>query len=80
MTSPKIIKGKCILKTDIEIAREAEPKKIGEVAAGLGISDEYLELYGKFKSKVNLSINDEKLKGKKKGKLILVTAISPTPA
>ena len=80
MTSPKIIKGKFILKTDIEIAREAEPKKIGEVAAGLGISDEYLELYGKFKSKVNLSINNEKLKGKKKGKLILVTAISPTPA
>ena len=80
VTSPKIIKGKFILKTDIEIAREAEPKKIGEVAAGLGISDEYLELYGKFKSKVNLSINDEKLKGKKKGKLILVTAISPTPA
>ena len=54
------------MKTDIEIAREAEPKKIGEIATQLGISDEYLELYGKFKSKVNLSINDEKLKGKKK--------------
>ena len=68
------------MKTDIDIAREAEPKKIGDIATGLGISEEYLELYGKFKSKVNLSINKEKLKGKKKGKLILVTAISPTPA
>jgi formate--tetrahydrofolate ligase len=68
------------LKTDIEIAREAEPKKIDSIAAELGISDEYLELYGKYKCKVNLSINDEKLKQQKTGKLILVTAISPTPA
>jgi len=68
------------LKTDIEIAREANPKKIDAIATELGISDEYLELYGKFKCKVNLSINDEKLKGQKNGKLILVTAISPTPA
>jgi len=68
------------LKTDIEIAREAEPKKIDEIAGQLGISDEYLELYGKYKCKVDLSINDEKLKDKKNGKLILVTAISPTPA
>ena len=68
------------MKTDIEIARAAEPKKIDEIAAELGINDEYLELYGKFKCKVNLSINTEKLKDKKDGKLILVTAISPTPA
>ena len=68
------------MKTDIEIAREAEPKKINEIAGQLGISDEYLELYGKYKCKVDLSINDEKLKDKKNGKLILVTAISPTPA
>tara|TARA_B100001175_G_scaffold219576_1_gene186846 strand:+ start:1787 stop:3460 length:1674 start_codon:yes stop_codon:yes gene_type:complete len=68
------------VKTDIEIARAAEPKKIDEIAAELGINDEYLELYGKFKCKVNLSINTEKLKDKKDGKLILVTAISPTPA
>jgi len=68
------------LKTDIEIAREAEPKKIDVIADKLGISDEYLELYGKYKCKVDLSINDEKLKDKKNGKLILVTAISPTPA
>jgi len=68
------------LKTDIEIAREAEPRKINAIADQLGISDEYLELYGKYKCKVDLSINNEKLKNKKNGKLILVTAISPTPA
>ena len=68
------------MKTDIEIAREAEPKTIDKIADQLGIGEEYLERYGKFKSKVALSINDEKLKDSKNGKLILVTAISPTPA
>ena len=68
------------MKTDIEIAREVEPKTIETIAAKLSIKDEYLEYYGKFKCKVNLSINGEKLKDHKKGKLILVTAISPTPA
>lgn len=68
------------MKTDIEIAREAEPRTIDTIAAQLGISDEYLEYYGKFKCKVNLSINREKLKELNNGKLILVTAISPTPA
>ncbi len=65
------------MKTDIEIAREAKPKNINKIADKLGISDEYLELYGKYKSKVDLSID---LKDSKNGKLILVTAISPTPA
>ena len=68
------------MKTDIEIAREAEPKTIDKIANQLGIGEEYLERYGKFKSKVDLLINDEKLKDSKNGKLILVTAISPTPA
>ena len=68
------------MKTDIEIAREAEPKRIDTIASQLGISDEYLEHYGKFKCKVDLSINLEKLKDLSDGKLILVTAISPTPA
>ena len=68
------------MKTDIEIAREAKPKRIEEIASSIGISGEYLEHYGKFKGKVNLSINDEKLKDQVSGKLILVTAISPTPA
>ena len=68
------------MKSDIEIAREAELRTIETIAAKLGISDEYLELYGKFKAKVDLSINHEKLKDDNNGKLILVTAISPTPA
>ncbi|MDA9306434.1 formate--tetrahydrofolate ligase [Gammaproteobacteria bacterium] len=69
-----------MLKTDIDIAREAEPKTIDVIATKLGISDEYLERYGKFKGKVDLAINHETLKDTKNGKLILVTAISPTPA
>ena len=68
------------LKTDIEIARDAEPKTIDKIADQLGIGEEYLERYGKFKSKIDLSINQEQLKDSKNGKLILVTAISPTPA
>ena len=68
------------MKTDIEIAREAEPKTIDKIADQLGIAEEYLERYGKFKSKIDLSINQEQLKDSENGKLILVTAISPTPA
>jgi len=68
------------LKTDIEIARAADPKKIDTIASNIGIEEDYLEHYGKFKGKVNLSINNEKLKDSDEGKLILVTAISPTPA
>ena len=48
------------MKTDIEIAREAEPQKIDTIAGQLGVGDEYLEHYGKFKCKVDLSINREK--------------------
>ena len=68
------------MKTDIDIARAAEIKSIDTIANKLDIEDEYLEQYGKFKAKVNLSIIPEKLKDHKDGKLILVTAISPTPA
>ena len=68
------------MKTDIEIARAADPKKIETIASNIGIKEDYLEHYGKFKGKVNLSINNEKLKDSDEGKLILVTAISPTPA
>ena len=69
-----------IVKTDIEIAREAAIIPIESIASKIGIADEYLERYGKFKAKVNPSLVDEKLKSSKNGKLILVTAISPTPA
>ena len=68
------------MKTDIDIARAAEIKSIDTIATKLDIGSEYLEQYGKFKAKVNLSIIPKKLKDHKDGKLILVTAISPTPA
>lgn len=66
-------------KSDIEIAQEAEPKLIQEIAAKLSIEDDYLECYGKYKGKIDYNILS-KLKHKQNGKLILVTAINPTPA
>ena len=65
--------------SDIQIAQKATMKRITEVASQLGISDEHLEPYGHFKAKIALDYVDS-LKGKPDGKLILVTAISPTPA
>ncbi len=67
------------MKTDIEIAQEAKMLPIGEVAAKLGISEEDLEFYGKYKAKFADSLYG-KLAGKKDGKLVLMTAINPTPA
>ena len=67
------------VKSDIEIAREAKMKPIMEVGGKLGIPADDLVPYGHTKAKVQLSYID-KLKGKKDGKLILVTAINPTPA
>ena len=67
------------MKTDIEIAKEAKMLPITVIAKNLGVEDDELELYGKYKAK----INDEFLKrtaNRKNGKLILVTAINPTPA
>ncbi len=65
--------------SDIEIAQKATMKKIQDVAAGLGIPEEALEPYGRYKAKVSLNYVDS-LKDRKSGKLVLVTAISPTPA
>ncbi len=65
--------------SDIEIAQQAKMVKIADVAAKLGIPDEALEPYGRYKAKVSLGYIDG-LKNNKNGKLILVTAISPTPA
>ncbi len=65
--------------SDIEIAQKASMKKIDEIADGLGIPQDALEPYGHYKAKVSLQYVDS-LKDKKNGKLILVTAISPTPA
>ena len=63
--------------TDIEIAQAHEMKPITEIAAAAGIDEQHLELYGKYKAKLDLT---EIRKLPRKAKLILVTAISPTPA
>ena len=67
------------MKTDIQIAQEAELFPIKDVAAQLGIEEDELELYGKYKAKLSNELM-EKVKGNQNGKLILVTAINPTPA
>ena len=63
---------------DIEIARNAKLKNINEIARNLGITEDYLEQYGKYKAKISLDFYN-KIKDNKDGKLILVTAINPTP-
>ena len=65
--------------TDIEIAQACEKKKITEIAAAAGIDEKYLEQYGNYKAKVDYSLLKD-LAGRPDGKLILVTAITPTPA
>ena len=64
--------------TDIEIAQATEPKPIGEIAAIAGVDEKYLELYGNYKAKVDYNLLREEEHAS--GKLILVTAINPTPA
>lgn len=66
------------MKTDIEIAQESTPLHITEIAASLGIDEKYLEQYGKYKAKVDYNLLNED--SRPDGKLILVTAITPTPA
>ena len=66
------------MMTDIEIAQSVEMKPITEIAEAAGIDGKYLEQYGKYKAKVDLSLLNES--ERKNGKLILVTAITPTPA
>ncbi len=67
------------MKSDIQIAQEATMLPIKEVAASIGIEEEDLELYGKYKAKLSDELI-EKTKNNQDGKLILVTAINPTPA
>ncbi|MGA2192567.1 MAG: formate--tetrahydrofolate ligase [Nitrospirota bacterium] len=64
--------------SDIDIAQAAKMKPVVEIAKALGIKEDELEMYGKYKAKVELGVLD-RLKGKKSGKLIDVTAITPTP-
>ncbi len=67
------------MKTDIEIAQEAELRPVKEVAAQLGIAEDELDFYGKYKAKLTDELW-ERVKENPDGKLILVTAINPTPA
>lgn len=64
--------------SDIEIAQATKPKHINDVAKTAGIPEEYIEQYGKYKAKINLKFLEKSKK--KNGKLILVTAMTPTPA
>ena len=68
-----------MMKTDSQIAQEAELMHIKDVAASIGISEEELEFYGKYKAKLSDELW-ENVKDRKDGKLVLVTAINPTPA
>lgn len=65
--------------TDVEIAQQAKPKHIRDIAAEIGIAEDDLVFYGKDKAKISLDLL-ERDNGRKEGKLILVTAITPTPA
>lgn len=67
-------------KSDIEIAQEAQMKVINEVAASVGIPDKYVENYGKYKAKIDYRYYKDELEGRPDAKVVLVTAINPTPA
>jgi formate--tetrahydrofolate ligase len=67
------------MKTDVQIAQEAQMKNISEIANYLGINEHELEPYGRYKAKVSLDVL-KRLEDKPNGKLVLVTAINPTPA
>ena len=67
------------MKTDVEIAQEAQMQHIREIAAKLGLTEDDIELYGKYKAKISLDAWN-KVKNDPDGKLVLVTAINPTPA
>lgn len=67
------------MPTDIEIAQKAQLKKVSEIAAELGLVEQSVELYGRYKAKIDTRLNPQ-LQERPDGKLILVTAISPSPA
>ena len=67
------------MKTDVQIAQQAEMKPIGEIGAKLGLTDDQLEPYGRYKAKISLDVLKQKA-NQPDGKLILVTAVNPTPA
>ena len=67
------------IKSDIDIAQQTKMEPISKIAAKAGIDEKYVELYGNYKAKIDYNILNER-KNRKDGKLILVTAITPTPA
>ena len=67
------------MKTDIQIAQEAQMEPIGKVAGRIGVSENELEYYGKYKAKLSDELW-ERIKDNENGRLVLVTAINPTPA
>jgi formate--tetrahydrofolate ligase len=67
------------MPSDIEIAQKAKLKKVSEIALSLGLAEDSIEHYGQYKAKIDLKLNPQ-LAGRPDGKLILVTAISPSPA
>ena len=67
-------------RSDIEIAQDAEMKKINDIAASIGIPDRYIENYGRYKAKIDYRYYTEELADRPDAKLVLVTAINPTPA
>lgn len=67
-------------KSDIEIAQETKMKVINEIADSMGIPDRYVENYGKYKAKIDYRYYSEELENRKDAKVVLVTAINPTPA
>ena len=71
-------KGELTLKSDIEIAQSANMLPVLDITRGLGIPDDYVENYGKYKAKLTLDLLDY-IKDRPQGKYIVVTAITPTP-
>ena len=67
------------MKSDIQIAQEAKMEPIKNIAEKMGLGEDDIEYYGKYKCKISLDVYD-KVKDNKDGKLVLVTAINPTPA
>ena len=67
-------------KSDIEIAQEAKARPINEIAGALGIPEKYIENYGPYKAKIDYRYYNDALKDRPDAKLVLVTAINPTPA
>lgn len=67
-------------KSDLQIAQETTMKKVNEIAEAIGIPEKYVENYGKYKAKIDYRFYNDELKDKPDAKVVLVTAINPTPA